>query len=146
MAFEHKYSTRHPIYWVIAVVATPFGGLFALGFGVLIIVDGFEWGPLLALIVGLAFVGAGLFTGYRIIFPQEFATIISKEMITCKTNGKITYQVNKEDIKMVSISGMDNDKVCVEMKNNENNTVPVAGFVELSTFLEELKMHGYPVD
>ncbi len=76
MTSEHKVSTRHSTYWVIAPVAIFFGALIALGFGAIISDDGLEWGPLFALTVGLVFSAVGLNCIYRIIFPKEFTTII----------------------------------------------------------------------
>ncbi len=146
MTFEHKFSTRHPIYWVIAPTAIFFGVPIALGFGILIMNNGIEFGPLLALAVGLAFSAAGLSCLYRIIFPKEYTTIISNEMIICKTNNDITYQVKKEDIEMITISEGDIDSVFIEMKSSERIRFPFTSWVNLSTFREELVMCEYPVD
>ena len=146
MTFKHKVSTRHPMDWVMGPVAIFFGALIALGFGVFIIDDGFEWGVLLALTISLASIAVGLNCIYRIIVPKEYTTIISDDMIICKTNDDITYQVKKEDIKMISIYEGHIDSVYIEMKSNEKSPFPFAGRLNLSTFREELLLYEYPVD
>ena len=146
MTFEHKDSTRNPMNWIIAPIAIVFGAFIALGLGGIITGDGFEWGNLLAYVVGFAFLAVGLMCIYGIIFPKEYTTIISNEMIICKTNDDITYQVKKNDIKMISICTGDMDIVNVEMKSSEISSFPFTGMMNLSTFREELIMYDYPVD
>ncbi len=143
MTFEQKYSTREPVYWLIGPILTIFGVPLAFGFGTIIIEEGVEFGPLLALTVGLAFSAAGLFCTYRLIFPKEFTTIISNEMIICKTNGDITYQVKKEDIGMISIPNDQDFSIFIQMHCGDKIRFPFS--VNYTTFREELMMCKYPV-
>ncbi|RZB31677.1 MAG: hypothetical protein SRB2_04646 [Desulfobacteraceae bacterium Eth-SRB2] len=67
-------------------------------------------------------------------------------MITCITNDDVTYQVNKEDIKKITISIGDVDVVYIKMKSNKEVRFPFTSWVNLSLFREELMMCKYPVE
>ena len=117
MTFENKTSTRHLSSWLVATIATSLGVPIALMFGIGMIYDGFDFGSFFALTIGIVFLCAGMASVYGIIFPKELTRIVSSEMIICKSNGNITYQIKKEDIKEIFVFEGDVDAVDIEMKN-----------------------------
>lgn len=145
MSFVHKRSTRHPLNWFFAVITTFLGIPITLFFGIGIIYDGIDFGPLLGLTLGLGFSAAGLYLIYLIMVPKEFTRIISNEMIVCKLNGVVTHQFKKEDIKMIYIHSGETGSVDIEMKNNETLGLPDNYFMNLASFRQELMMCGYRV-
>jgi hypothetical protein len=116
-------------------------------FGIVdIIYSGICFKSLLASIVGLSFLAVGLFQIRAVIIPKQYTRIVSDEMIVCKTNGVITQQFKKEDIKMIHINYGENDSVDIEMKNNETLELPYDYLMSLKSFSQELMMCGYQVD
>lgn len=146
MTFENKISTGNPLSWLVAAIAISLGVPITLMFGIGMIYDGFDFGPLFALTIGIAFLCAGLASIYGIIFPKELTRIVSREMIMCKSNGNITYQIKNEDIKKIFIFEGDVDSVDIEMKNNEIIHFPDNYLMGTSRFRGELKMCGYPMN
>jgi len=104
MSFEHKRSSRHPINWLIAVIATFLGVPITFFCGIGIIYDSISFGPLLGLLVGISFSITGMFFIYRIIVTKEFTRVVSKEMIVFKSNGVATHHFIKDDIEMIDIT------------------------------------------
>jgi hypothetical protein len=147
MSFIHKRSTRSPSEWIIGVIATLLGVPILFIFGIAdIIYSGISLKSFLALIVGFPFLAAGLFELHAIIIPKRYTRIVSDVMIVCKTNGVITHQCKKEDIKKIHLNYGENDSVDIEMKNNEILELPCDYFMGLKSFSQELMMCGYQVD
>jgi hypothetical protein len=146
MTFENKISTRNLLSWLVAGIATSLGVPIALMFGIGMIYDGFDFGALFALIIGISFLCAGMASIHGIIFSKVLTRIVSSEMIICKSNGNIICQIKKEDIKEIFIYEGDVDSVDIEMKNNERISFPGNYLMGISRFRSELKMCEYPVN
>ena len=58
--FEHTFSTRALVYWIVGPSFTIFGVPFALGLSVMVIQEGARFEPLFGLMVTLVFSAAGL--------------------------------------------------------------------------------------
>jgi hypothetical protein len=145
MTFEHKISTRHPKYWILAVITTFLGVPIAFVCGIVMISGDGDRGALMPFLIGLMFSAFGLFYIYRIIFPKEFTRIISNEMIVCKMDENITHQFNKKDINMIFIQDGETESVHISLKNNEELKFPPKYYMDLTTFRKELMMNEYPV-
>jgi len=146
MIFENKISTGNLLSWLVAAIATSLGVPITLMFGIGMIYDGFDFGSLFALTIGIVFLYAGMASIYGIIFPKELTRIVSSEMVICKSNGNITYQIKKEDIKKIFVFEGDVDSVDIEMKNNERIHFPDNYLMGTSRFRCELKMCEYPMN
>ncbi len=147
MSFIHKISTRSPLKLFIGVVFTLLGVPILFIFGIVdIIYSGISLKSFVGLIVGLPFLATGLFHIHATIIPKRYMRIVSDVMILCKTNGVITQQFKKEDIKMIHFNYGENDSVDIEMKNNEILELPCDYFMGLKSFSQELMLCGYQVD
>jgi hypothetical protein len=147
MSFIHARSTRSPSELILGVIATLLGVPILFIFGIAdIIYSGISLKSFLGLIVGFPFLAVGLLQLYALIIPKHYTRAVSDEMIVCKTNGVITHQFKKGDIKMIHINYGENDSVHIGMKNNEILELPFDYFMGLKSFSQELMMCGYQVD
>lgn len=145
MSFIHKRSTRHPSEWFVGAIFTILGVPVFFIFGIVgIIYSGIGFN-ILALVIGFLFLVLGLLHVREIIFPKQYTRIVSDEMIICKTNGVITQQFKKEDIKTIHINHGENDSVNIQMNNNETIELPYNYLMSLKSFSQELMMSGYQV-
>jgi hypothetical protein len=146
MSFVHNISTRSVLKWFIGVIFTLLGVPVFFIFGVIgIIYSGIGFN-ILALVIGLLFLVVGLSQIHAIIRPRKYTRIVSDDMIICKTNGVITQQFNKENIKTIHINHGENDSVDIEMKNNTTIQLPDDYLMSIRSFSQELMMCRYQVN
>ena len=143
MSFEHKTSTRSPIRWILAAFMLFIGVPTTLIFGYGLVYLGYL--ELLPLAGGIIFSFIGFALIYQIIYPSTYKRKISKEMITCNINEKITYQVKREDVELVYIFDGENYSVRILKKNKEEEILPAIFYMDFKTLQKELMMCNYPV-
>ena len=138
-------SNRNPRNWFAAAMMTVLGLPITLIIGIFIYNGDFDLllGLILGLIVGLSFLAVGTYLFYLIIVAKEFTRIVSTEMIICKSNGVVTHQLKKEDIKTIEIWSQSTQSVNIRMRNNGTLKLNHNYWMNLASFYQELMMCGY---
>lgn len=146
MSFEHIRSSRNPLGCIFALVTMPLGIALTVFFGVGLNIYGIKIAILLGFILGVSFFIIGIYLIYQIIVAKEFTRIVSKKMIVFKSNGVITHQFIKDDIKTIFISMDETPSIKFEMKATKNVRLPGHYYFNVAAFHKELILCGYPVN
>ena len=143
MEFIHNSTTRKTINLIVGILFSGIGIIITT-----ITVYGIFWeddsSVAIPALIGIALLIAGIVLVYQYIFPSYGIGTVSDQSISCVLNNRNVLEIQKQDIRTISITIMSGEvDISVRMNDGTRKKINQFYFQDLKKFKEDLKQCGY---